>query len=74
MVSVRNWGCGSSATVTAAADHLAIAGRISSTSTNDRAILLAFALPIEPPAGDGMMTCAAFRVIEGREEYNNARR
>ena len=58
--------------VTAAADHLAIAGRISSTRTSDRAVLLAFALPIDAAGWRWHDDIRRARVIEGAGEYVNA--
>ena len=59
-------------TITAANDHLAIEGRISATSTNDRAILLAFALPIETAGWRWHDDIRRARVIDGQGEYVNA--
>ncbi len=59
-------------TVTAAADHLAIEGRISATSTNDRSILLAFALPIDATGWQWPDDIRQNRVIAGQGEYLNA--
>ena len=59
-------------TMTSAVDHLAVTGRISSTSTNDRAILLAFALPIDAAGWRWHDDLRRARVIEGQGEYSNA--
>lgn len=57
--------------IESAADHIAISGRVSDLSGADRAISLAFALPIEARGWQWDEHIREARVISGEAEYSN---
>jgi hypothetical protein len=54
---------------TAARDHIAVHGRLSGTTGRDRAVTLAFALPLDATGWRWGEDIRRSRVIAGREEY-----
>lgn len=58
-------------TVTAKASHLVVEGRVSDTSGRDRAILLAFALPLDAAGWTWGDDIRRGRQIQGTGEYSN---
>ncbi|MCL4176387.1 MAG: hypothetical protein KJ072_01375 [Verrucomicrobia bacterium] len=59
-------------TITAAPDHLAISGRITATGTNDRAIMLAFALPMDATDWRWHDDLRRQRLLESQGEFVHA--